>query len=216
VDLKIEAQYIPDMNQRLMVYRQMASARQEEELERELDEVRDRYGPPPSSVLNLADYGRIRIMADRLGVESLDREGQTVIVRFRQQARVDPERLVALVGRRGDLTLVPPAGLRVDLRAPVERAGRVARPASSAGRDGAGRQPAGPQPSGSRAAQGPAPRGRTVPSSMRPSWWTARAHEGEVRPGFTKAEILQTPAEDPRGEHGVFTRVGGLLSELLP
>ena len=32
-----------------------------------LAEVRDRYGPLPDSVLNLADYGRIRVMADRLG-----------------------------------------------------------------------------------------------------------------------------------------------------
>ena len=41
-----------------------------------LDEAADRYGPLPDSVLNLADYGRIRVMADRLGVEAIDREGQ--------------------------------------------------------------------------------------------------------------------------------------------
>jgi transcription-repair coupling factor (superfamily II helicase) len=213
VDLKIEAEYIPDMNQRLMVYRQMASARHEEELERVLSEARDRYGPLPQSVLNLADYGRIRIIADRLGVESLDREGQTVIVRFRQQARVDPERVVALVGRRADLTLIPPAGLRLDLRAPVERPGRlpVQVPAAERAAPGGGpsherRPPSSP---------GRPSRGRPPSAPGRPSWWTTRAHEGEVRPGFTKAEILHTPAEDPRGEHGVFTRVGGLLSELL-
>jgi hypothetical protein len=36
-----------------------------------------------------------------------------------------------------------------------------------------------------------------------------------VTAGFTKAEILKPQAEDPRAENGVFTRVGGLLSELL-
>jgi len=35
--------------------------------------VEDRYGPLPPSVLNLADYGRIRVMAARLGIESIDR-----------------------------------------------------------------------------------------------------------------------------------------------
>ena len=30
-----------------------------------LEEAADRYGPPPDSVLNLADYGRIRVMADQ-------------------------------------------------------------------------------------------------------------------------------------------------------
>ena len=40
-----------------------------------LEEAIDRYGPLPDSVLNLADYGRIRVMADRLGIEAIDREG---------------------------------------------------------------------------------------------------------------------------------------------
>src|SRR5688572_767168 len=44
VDLKIEDAYIPDMNQRLMVYRKVAAARTDRELETVLAEVRDRYG----------------------------------------------------------------------------------------------------------------------------------------------------------------------------
>jgi hypothetical protein len=47
------------------------------------------------------------------------------------------------------------------------------------------------------------------------SWWTARATAGEVTTGFTKAEILRPEVEDPRGPSGVFTRVGGVLSELV-
>ena len=63
------------MNQRLMLYRKVAAARRDEEIDRVLEEAADRYGPLPDSVLNLADYGRIRVMADRLGVETIDREG---------------------------------------------------------------------------------------------------------------------------------------------
>jgi hypothetical protein len=47
------------------------------------------------------------------------------------------------------------------------------------------------------------------------SWWTARATAGEVVPGFSKAEILRPQAEDPRAADGVFTKVAGLLGELL-
>src|SRR5206468_4830583 len=115
VDLKIDEGYIPDMNQRLMVYRKVAAARTEKELETTLDEIVDRYGPPTDSVLNLAEYGRIRIMADRLGVDTIDREGRLVVIKFRPQAKVDPVRLVNLVRQRSDLTLVPPAGLRLTL-----------------------------------------------------------------------------------------------------
>src|SRR5205823_2611277 len=115
VDLRIDGSYVADMNQRLMLYRKVAAARRDDEIDRILDEAEDRYGPVPPSVLNLADYGRIRIMADRLGIESIDREGRTVVLKFRPQANLDPVRIVALVRSRLDLTLVPPAALRLNL-----------------------------------------------------------------------------------------------------
>ena len=210
VDLKIDEAYIPDMNQRLMVYRRIASARSEDELERAVAEVRDRYGPPPESILNLADYGRIRVMADQLGLETIDREGDRVVFRFGPKTPLDPARLVTFLERRKDVTLVPPAGMRLDLKAgtarveQVRRVRRVSRVGRSDGSPGRG----GP---------GPARRGRGPAEAVAPaSWWTARATAGEVTAGFTKAEILKPKAEDPRGPSGVFTRVGGLLSELLP
>src|SRR5262245_57831595 len=115
IDLRIEQEYVPDMNQRLMLYRKVAAARREDEIVRVPEEAADRYGPPPDSVLNLADYGRLRIMADQLGIESIDREAKIVVIKFRPQAKVDPVRLVALVRQRPDLTLVPPAALRLNL-----------------------------------------------------------------------------------------------------
>ncbi|HKB13596.1 MAG TPA: transcription-repair coupling factor, partial [Vicinamibacterales bacterium] len=192
VDLRIDAGYVPDMNQRLMLYRKVAAARREDEIDRVLEEAIDRYGPLPDSVLNLADYGRIRIMADRLAVDTIDREGRIVVIKFRPQAKVDPVRLVSLVRQRPDLTLVPPAALKLNL-------------------DGAGSAPgvkslspaAGPKSQASN---------RRAPT---PSWWTARAKEGEVKPGFTKAEMTRPSKEDPRAPGGVFERVGGLLSGLL-
>jgi transcription-repair coupling factor (superfamily II helicase) len=214
IDLKIDDAYIPDMNQRLMIYRQMASARRDEELDRTLADVRDRYGPPPPSVLKLADYGRIRIMADSLGLEAIDREAQAVVLRFRPLAKIDPQRLVAFVGRRADVSLVPPAALRLDLRpaAPTERAPMAkGQPGASGGAawPDAGRRIAPARPvSGS----GMPVRGTTAPPV---SWWTARATAGQVTPGFSKAAILKPRAEDPRGEHGVLTKVGSLLTELL-
>jgi transcription-repair coupling factor (superfamily II helicase) len=179
VDLRIDETYVPDMNQRLMLYRKVAAARKEAEIDRVLDESTDRYGPLPDSLLNLADYGRIRVMADRLGVESVDREARTVVLKFRPQAKVDPVRLVALVRQRPDLTLVPPAALKINLDGVRDSARLVTRNQ----------------------------RGR--------SWWTARAKETEIRPGFTKHEMTRTAKDDPRAVGGVFERVGGVLSELL-
>jgi transcription-repair coupling factor (superfamily II helicase) len=119
VDLKIEERYIPDMNQRLMVYRKIAAARTESELDTTLAEIRDRYGPLPPSVLNLAEYGRIRVRADQLGIETIDRDGHLVVIKFRPNARVDPVRLVRVVQEWPGAVLVPPASLKLDLDARV-------------------------------------------------------------------------------------------------
>ncbi|MCA1584762.1 MAG: transcription-repair coupling factor [Acidobacteria bacterium] len=90
VDFRIDQSYIADMNQRLSVYRRIAAARSEEELAQVMADLRDRYGPLPLALLNLADYARIRVMADALGVESIDREGSVVVFKFREKTRIDP------------------------------------------------------------------------------------------------------------------------------
>ena len=123
VDLKIDEGYIPETNQRLTVYRRVASARDETELSTLLDELRDRYGPVPSSIAVLVEYGRIRLLADLLGVESIDRNGALLVLKFRTTTTVDPVRLMRFVERRRDLELKPPAMLTVDLRAGSARRG---------------------------------------------------------------------------------------------
>ena len=193
VDLRVDESYIPDVNQRLTVYRRMAAVRSEADLDRHMDEVRDRYGPPPDSVLNLAEYAAIRLMADRLRVESLDRDGHAVVLKFRPDAKLDPAWLFRVIQARGDVVLLPPATLKLDLRGPeklVEK--RVAVPP----RSGAQR----PRKGGDPVAGG--------------SWWAARAKGGEVAPGFSRDEILRPAKEDPRAEGGLFVRVSSFLREL--
>jgi transcription-repair coupling factor (superfamily II helicase) len=127
VDLRIDDSYIPDMNQRLTVYRRMAGVRSEAELQRVVEEVRDRYGAPPASVENLAEYAFIRVLADRIGLDSIDREAHMVVLKFRPEARLDPAWLFKIVQQRKDLQLVPPATLRLDMRVKdAPRAGRSA------------------------------------------------------------------------------------------
>ena len=192
IDLKIDPGYIHDMNQRLMVYRKVASARTEQELSAVLDEVRDRYGPPPESVLNLAEFGRIRIKADRLDVEAVDREGRLVVIKFRPNARIDGVRLVKIVGSWPGAVLVPPVSVKLDLEAPLVAAKATVGPKGPAGRASVGR-------------------GKVEPQV---SWWTARATAGEVKPGFTKDEVLRKPDIDPRAEGGMFSRLLALFEAL--
>jgi transcription-repair coupling factor (superfamily II helicase) len=200
VDLRIEEEFILDMNQRLTVYRRMAGVRTDQELDRLVDEVRDRYGPPPESVLNLAEYAAIRLLADRIGLESLDRDAQTVVLKFRSDAKLDPAWLFRVVQRRGDIQLVPPGTLKLDLRKTPTPA-----PAKPALTGGTGPGPSTELRAGRRKGGDPVASG---------SWWAARAQAGDVKPGFTKEEIMRPAKEDPRAPGGVFSRVAGLLREL--
>jgi hypothetical protein len=170
-----------------------------------LEEAVDRYGALPDSVLNLADYGRIRVMADRLGIDTIDREGRIVVLKFRPQARIDPVRLVALVRQRPELTLVPPAALRLTLDM-ANGSGLMAK--------AQGAQPA-PKPSTISHQPSAISHKKGKYANAAPSWWVARAKAGEVTAGFTKADILRPAKEDPRAPGGVFERVGALLSDLL-
>src|SRR4249920_25232 len=79
IDVRIDESYVPDMNQRLSLYRRIAAARRDAEIDQVLEEAADRYGPLPESMLNLADFGRIRVMADRLDIDSVDREGRIIV-----------------------------------------------------------------------------------------------------------------------------------------
>jgi hypothetical protein len=142
------------------------------------------------------------VLADRLGLESVDRQGSAVAMKFRENPQKashppDPAKLLIVLRRRPDVTLAPPSSLRLNLAAGWGQAPSSApvrtRPAQNSGSD---------------------PRTRkTRPSGA--SWWTARATAGAVTPGFTKEEILKPPKEDPRAEGGLFDRVGGLLEDLL-
>jgi transcription-repair coupling factor (superfamily II helicase) len=197
IDLRIDDEYIPDMNQRLTVYRRIAAARTDQQLASALDELRDRYGAPPASVLNLAEYGRIRLKADQLGVDTIDRDGKLVLIKFRPNARIDGVRLLHVVAEWPGATFVPPVSLKLDMEAVAQ-----------------------PKASNLKAVSGPKapfrPGSRKPPNSGKdsPSWWTARATAGEVKAGFTKEEILRRPTADPRAEGGMFTRLEGLLNAL--
>jgi len=171
--------------------------RTEEELDRLVLEVRDRYGPPPDSVLNLAEYAAIRLLADRIGLESLDRDGTAVVLKFRADAKLDPAWLFRVVQRRGDVTLIPPATLKMDLKKPAV----AAEPPRTAGSPSPGRPAVPPRRKGGDPVAGG-------------SWWAARAQAGEVKPGFTKDEIMRPARENPRAHDGVFVRVSELLREL--
>src|SRR5262249_21184694 len=120
VDLKIPADFIDEELQRLKVYKQIATTRREAEVDSLYRDLEDRFGALPLPVRNLLEYARLRILGRARGVMAMDRTVHGIDIRFHESAKIDPERIVELIGSRPDVTFAPPATLR--LKVPASRA----------------------------------------------------------------------------------------------
>ena len=74
ISLRIDAEYIPEENQRLRMYKRIAGAEDYATLADVRAELQDRYGTPPEAVLNLLAAGEIRLHCEQLGIAQLDRK----------------------------------------------------------------------------------------------------------------------------------------------
>lgn len=123
LDIRIPSDYISEENQRLRAYKRIAEAGERERIQELLAEMADRYGPPPEAVRNLAEFSVLKTLAQRLGVESVERRQGMVNVKFHSESRIDPAALMDLV-RTTPGTQFTPAGV---LRLPADAAGGAGR-----------------------------------------------------------------------------------------
>ncbi len=107
IDLRIPEAFIPDPNQRMSVYKRASSARDHTTLEGLAAEIRDRYGPLPTPLLQLLEYARLRLLAEKVRVVSIEREAGLLAFRFDPSSPVDPARLVQLAERVAGAQLTP-------------------------------------------------------------------------------------------------------------
>jgi transcription-repair coupling factor (superfamily II helicase) len=116
LDIKIPDPYIPDENQRLRMYKRISSAATLADRTEMEAELVDRFGPIPPSVSNLLDYALLKSAAERLLVQTVERKGEEVWIKFHEQAPVDPQRLAQFVRRRREASFRPDRVLRFRMR----------------------------------------------------------------------------------------------------
>ncbi|HTX33487.1 MAG TPA: transcription-repair coupling factor [Bryobacteraceae bacterium] len=115
LDIRIPPDYISDENQRLRAYRQIANAVTAEARDRAEKELEDRYGPVPDAVQNLLQYSALKTMAQDLAVEAIDRRHNLLNIKFHQGTRVDPGRLMSMVGKTRGAQFTPAGVLLLPL-----------------------------------------------------------------------------------------------------
>ncbi len=108
--------YVPDENERLVLYRRFARADSEQDLADLKDEMRDRFGPVPTLIDNLVAAMNVRRQMKLLLILSAILKNNLLEVRFHPDAPVDTAKLTALASaNRRTLKLTPSFQVMVQL-----------------------------------------------------------------------------------------------------
>jgi len=109
--------YVADVQQRLVLYKRLASAANQIEADRLRDELLDRFGPLPKEAENLLAVIRLKIAARSLGIAQVLLDGAELVFTAAPATRVDPGKLHKLVTRRREgLRVMPDQRIRAQLR----------------------------------------------------------------------------------------------------
>mgnify|MGYP002509452983 CR=1 FL=1 len=96
VSANIPERYVPSPEQRMDLYRRIAAIRTNDDASDLLDEMLDRYGEAPKSVLALLDVALLRAAAAKAGVSDISQKGNTLKL---QLGVFHPEALVKVCGQ---------------------------------------------------------------------------------------------------------------------
>jgi transcription-repair coupling factor (superfamily II helicase) len=117
LNIRIPAEYIPEENQRLRMYKRVAGVEREAQLHDVRAELIDRYGEPPLAVRNLLEYAELKLLAVRVGVNAIERKREQVSIKFRQNAAVDAEKLARFVASQRGAQFTPDGTLKFTQKA---------------------------------------------------------------------------------------------------
>src|SRR5438445_2378333 len=92
-------EYVPEVNQRLALYKRLAGAASEAEVADLRAELADRFGPLPAAAEQLLDIVRIRVAARAVGIEKVEAGDGKALVTFSPGTTLDPEHLVRAIQR---------------------------------------------------------------------------------------------------------------------
>jgi len=101
VNLRVQAlipdDYLPDVHTRLILYKRIASAKDSESLRELQVEMIDRFGLLPDAVKNLLKVTKLKLSAEKLGIQKIDAGDQGGRIEFSSDTGINPLTLVKMV-----------------------------------------------------------------------------------------------------------------------
>ncbi|MEW6413966.1 MAG: transcription-repair coupling factor [Pseudomonadota bacterium] len=111
--------YCPDVHERLVLYKRLASAQHAADLVALQEELIDRFGALPDPARALIDTHRLRLAAKPLGIVKVDASADGILLQFVAQPPIDPGRIIQLIQTRRDIKLAGENRLRWTVASPA-------------------------------------------------------------------------------------------------
>jgi transcription-repair coupling factor (superfamily II helicase) len=106
VEALLPETYVPEVNQRLSLYKRLAELSRDEDVAQARAELVDRFGPPPPAVEALLDVVALRVRARALGIERMDARNGRASLTFSPSTLVSPERILKAISQsRGKMVM---------------------------------------------------------------------------------------------------------------
>lgn len=116
----LPVEYCPDVHERLVLYKRLASVHSMDDLTELQEELIDRFGLLPDPARALVDTHRLRLVAKPLGIMKVDANENSILVQFIPQPPIDPGRIIKLIQTRRDIKLAGEDRLRLNVSSPPE------------------------------------------------------------------------------------------------
>ncbi len=114
----LPADYCPDVHERLVLYKRLASCGSTDDLAAMQEELVDRYGELPEAARALLTVHRLRLAARALGIVKLDVSSEGLSAQFTPNPPVDPARIIALIRGKAGYKLAGPDRLKLTTSLP--------------------------------------------------------------------------------------------------
>jgi transcription-repair coupling factor (superfamily II helicase) len=110
--------YVPDVRERLSLYKRMANCSASDALDALREELVDRFGKLPEPARTLLETHRLRIASRPLGIAKIDAAPDAIVVQFVPDPPLDAAAMIRFIQSRRDVKLAGPDRLRFAIATP--------------------------------------------------------------------------------------------------
>ena len=97
VDAFIPDSYIMNENQKIDIYKRIAAIDSDREREEMQEELTDRFGELPRSVINLLNIANMRMLAKQVYISDIKEEPRSLKLKVYEKAQYDPARIAPFI-----------------------------------------------------------------------------------------------------------------------